>query len=136
MAKVIPSMSTRGWLTSVPEQVDAMLSNFFTANTIQTIVFAGNIHSIQSLLQQYQHDIPTLVTTLEQTLEVYFSGVFDQANVQVEAVDEDETIYGLRLKIYIYIVNNGKEYSVAKLIEDLASKFKRIVNYNNEGTLS
>lgn len=136
MAVVVASMSDRGWLTSLPEQVDAMFSNFFTVNSIQTIVFIGNIHSIQTLLQQYQHDIPSLVNALEQTLEVYFSNTFDQASVQVEAVDEDVDIYGIKLIISIHIVSNGKEYSVAKLIEDLGSKFKRIANYNNEGTLS
>lgn len=133
MAIVVPTLSSAGWLTSIDEQADAMLANFFTVNSIQTQCFRGEILSVQTIFQEYQHDVPALCSKLANQLELYLQRVFDSALVEVSSDYQDPNPQkaGVTLKVYMRVSRGGKDYSVAKLIEGLASNFQRITSLNN-----
>ncbi len=137
MTVYVPTLSKAGWSKGLAERLDYILSDFFTSEYSQSYIFSGSISSLPYLMQRYQGDIPGLVAATRTTLEDYLGGYFESVIVDVTSnhgVIENPTNI-VTLTIYCQVIENGKQYSVAKQIESIDSKINKIVNFNNTGVL-
>lgn len=127
----------KGWVTSVPEKVDLMLSHFFESDKIQTYLYPGHVANLQNILQQYGNNIPQLCLQLRQMLEPYFAAYFDATVVEVNANNDPSVnpTNAITLTVQATIRDNGEEYSLGSLVQVNDSSFKRVMGLINYGVL-
>lgn len=133
-----PTMSDRGWVTNPGEKADFLLSWFYESDAAQTYIYKGKVLNVQNLLEQYGSDIPAIVSEMQILLEAYFQSYFDAAIVQVSANDDPAVnpTNAITLTIAAQVTQDGKQYSVAGLVQEVNSRFMRVINYTNTGVLS
>lgn len=133
-----PTMSDRGWVTNPGEKADFLLSWFYESDTAQTYIYKGKVLNVQALLEQYGTDIPTICNEMQLMLEAYFRAYFDAAIVQVSANDDPSInpTNAITLTVAAQVTQDGQQYSVSGLVQEVNSRFMRVVNYVNTGVLS
>jgi hypothetical protein len=140
MTVVVPTLSSRGWVRAPAEKADYLLSHFFEADRLQTYLYGDNVSSLQFLVEQHGHDPLTFCSALQQTLQNYLGRYFDSA--QVEVTSDDNPAYNttpnptsaVTVRIWASVVQEGKEYSIVKLIETANSKLVRVLDLINNGS--
>jgi len=133
-----PTMSDRGWVTNPGEKADFLLSWFYESDAAQTYIYKGQVRNVQDMLERYGDDISSIVIEMQQGLEQYFQRYYDDAIVQVSAND-DPTLNptnAITLTISAQVTQDGKTYSVAGLVQEVNSRFQRVINYVNTGVLA
>lgn len=134
MSKKIPTLSSSGWVSEVSEKADKAISYFFVSDHSQTALYPGNISSLAYIVQQYGNDALALLSEMQRRVQTYMSHQFDEANVSVTLAAVTEPDNGqINLKLLISVKENGKEYSIGRLIKTLNSKVQEIINLNNNG---
>lgn len=129
----VPSLSDQGWLWARDQKIDFLLAHFFEANASQSYLFRGSVNSMQNILAEKGDDIVSLCQTLNRVLESYLGKYFDSATV--EAIHNLSDLSNkVTITLRITIVDGDKSYSVNELIEQVNSKFVRVVKQINEGT--
>ena len=131
----VPTLSTAGWVTSPNEKADSLMAHFYASDKFQSYLYFGQVTTVQWLIEQYGHDIPTLVSQMKAALEVYLGRYYDSVNVDMSSDDSVETVVGneVELKVYATVSENGKEYSFGALIVAANSKVLRVSKLNNVG---
>lgn len=134
MSKKIPTLSSSGWVSEVSEKADKAISYFFVSDHSQTALYPGNVSSLAYIVQQYGNDALALLSEMQRRVQTYMSHQFDEANVSVTLAAVTEPDNGqINLKLLISVKENGKEYSIGRLIKTLNSKVQEIINLNNNG---
>ena len=134
MSKKIPTLSSSGWVSEVSEKADKAISYFFVSDHSQTALYPGNVSSLAYIVQQYGNDALALLSEMQRRVQTYMSHQFDEANVSVTLAAVTEPDNGqINLKLLISVQENGKEYSIGRLIKALNSKVQEIINLNNNG---
>lgn len=133
----VPSMTTRGWLYNPAEKIDQVMSYFFEADPSSTYLYNGYVVNVQTLLQQYGNDIPSITNEIRTGLEQMLRAYFDSAQVQVTNNDDPtvNTSNAITLYIAATVTQAGKSYSLDALVQQVNSKFIRVINYTNTGVL-
>jgi hypothetical protein len=125
-------MSTIGWVESVEETADYLLSCFITSNYSQSVLFSGRITSLQYLVKEYAADPLGLESTLRTLLDEKMSGVFGNAsNVIVNVEENPDNKRELAIRFRCVITVDHKEYSLGKLVQFIDSKLISISKINN-----
>lgn len=140
MTVAVPTLSSRGWVRSAAEKADYLLAHFFESDHFQTYLYGDSVASLPYLVEQHGGDPMKLCSELQQVVQAYLSRYFD--NAQVEVTSDDDPAYNLNpnpnsavaLRMWASVLQDGKEYSVARLIETANSKLVKVVNLNNQGT--
>ena len=134
MSIKIPTLSSSGWVSEVSEKADKAISYFFVSDHSQTALYPGNVSSLAYIVQQYGNDALALLSEMQRRVQTYMSHQFDEANVSVTLAAVTEPDNGqINLKLLISVKENGKEYSIGRLIKTLNSKVQEIINLNNNG---
>lgn len=136
MARDVPSLSLKGWVKDPQPKADRLMSYYFTTNFSQTNLFRNSITSLPKQIQEYGHDIDQLCTVMERQMTAQFSAYFDNVSCRVRSDIPnplDPTRYNLTVECFVS--QDGKSYSLGRLIEVEGNAIKRIMQYNNEGTL-
>ena len=134
MSKKIPTLSSSGWVSEVSEKADKAISYFFVSDHSQTALYPGNVSSLAYIVQQYGNDALALLSEMQRRVQTYMSHQFDEANVSVTLAAVTEPDNGqINLKLLISVKENGKEYSIGRLLKTLNSKVQEIINLNNNG---
>lgn len=133
-----PTMSDRGWVTNPGEKADFLLSWFYESDAAQTYIYKGKVLNIQNLLERYGSDIGAITTEMQQGLEQYFQSYFDSAIVQVTSNDDPSVnpSNAITLTVAAQVKQDGQTYSVAGLVQQVNSRFQRVLNYVNTGVLA
>lgn len=132
MSTFIPTLSVIGWVKSVEEKADYILSCFITSNFSQSVLYAGNITSLQYLVKKYSGDRLGLETDLKTILENKMNKVFDSnASVDVTVEEDEDNINSLSIRFRCIIVEDGKQYAIGKLVQFINSKIVAIAKINN-----
>lgn len=136
MVKRIPTLSSSGWVGEVGEKADKAMAYFFVSDYSQSVAFAGNITSLSYIVQQYGNDPLTLQSEMQRRVQTYMARIFNEATVEVSVTAANEEVDDgqLNINLKISVMDDGKRYSVARLIKTLNSKVQTIININNEGT--
>lgn len=133
MPKSIPSLSSIGWVKSTEEKGDFALSYFITSEYSQSVIYWGNITSLQYLVKEYGNDERTLQTEVSNALSKYLRRYFDDdISVFVKVSEPDSTKPGqLAIQLNCIIRENGIEYSLGRRVELLNARVVKIANINN-----
>lgn len=132
MAIYVDTMSLIGWVGSVEEKADYLLSCFLTCNRSQTVLFGGNITSLQYLLKLHGGDNLTLERELRRVLEEKFDRVFNEGSVVLVTVeDRTENPGFMTIRFSCTVTVDGREYSFGKLVQFMNSRLQRIANLTN-----
>ena len=127
----VPSLSVAGWVTAPADKASLLMSHFFEAEKSQTLLYGDKVTSLPWLVQQYGHNIIAMTQQLRTSLEVYLARYYEGASVEVTPKDDGGTRY--ELQVYIQVTQNGKPYSVGKLLQVNNSKIQKIISLNNNG---
>lgn len=142
MTVAVPTLSTLGWVRAPAEKADFLFSHFYTSDKFQTYLYGDQVANVQWLVEQYGHDPLTFCQHVKTTLEQYLGRYYDF--VLVEATSDDDATYNaspnqgtqIKVRLYVRVTENGKDYTFAKLISASDSKFQAIIDLNNEGSAS
>lgn len=132
----VPSLSSRGWLTTPSERADALLSHFFESDAIQSYVFSGSIANIQDLIKNYGTDVNELASQLQVSLERYLARYFDRPVVSVKTDGDVQNTNRVKMSIRGTVVQDGLPYSIGALVGRDGSSFRRIIGQINTGNNS
>lgn len=128
----VPSLSEQGWLNAPDQKVDFLLAHFFEANASQSYLYRGTVNSMQNLIADHGEDIAALCQSITRTLETYFGKYFDNAVVETSHNLADVS-NKVTIKMRISVSIGDKTYTVNELIEQVNSKFVRVVKLINDG---
>lgn len=139
MTVAVPTLSSRGWVRAPAEKADYLLAYFFESDHFQTYLYGNTVVSLPYLVEQHGHDPLTFCNQLQQVMQDFLGRHFD--SVQVEVTSDDNAAYNanpnpasaVTVRIWASVVQDGKEYSVLKLIETANSKLVKVINLNNTG---
>ena len=130
MGTKIPTLSPDGWVGDIAKKADYVLSWFFEANYSQSVIFRGNVSSLQYLIQQHGSEPVLLVSSIKQALDRLLERYFDSFSVEVKEQDvEDSDKYGVLVNATV--TENGVSHLLGKLVSVQSSKINKIVTYNN-----
>jgi hypothetical protein len=130
----VPSLSSLGWVTDPGNKADLLLSHFFEAEKSQTFIYGDNVSSMQFLLQQYGHNINSLIANTQSVLEKYLGRYYDLATVSVTCEEADvDTSGDVNITIRCKVNENGTTFDIATAINVVNSKIVKIINLNNNG---
>lgn len=130
----IPTLSSMGWVNTIEEKGDFVLSWFITAQYSQTGLYHGSIASLAYLVKRYANEPISLQSQTQNALEGLMRRTFgDNTNVVVTVVEEDSELKPGQLTIQFRcaIRDRGLSYSLGRRVEYLNGKLVNIVKINN-----
>lgn len=134
MTTAIPTLSSIGWVTTIEEKGDYLLSWFLTSEYSQSVLYHGRVASLQYLIKAHANDPSNLEADIESTLRQVFTAAFgDDTKVSVSVVEHDpEQEPGkLTIQLNCMIREDGLDYSLGRRVESLNGKLTKISNINN-----
>lgn len=135
MVTPVPTLSAGGWIVTQQQKADYLMAYFYESMYNQTYVFAGQITSIQYIIEQNSGNIAKTCDALRTALEQYLKRYYDSVIVQVTS---DDVTAGnpsslVNLTLYISVKEDGEMYGFSQLISMSNSKFLKAVSINNNG---
>lgn len=131
----VPTLTSKGWVADAESKADALLSYYFTSQYSQSNLFAGNISSLQYMIQQWGNNPSALQNKLSQALQTYLGRYFDNAAVDVTVLDPtSQQDARLTVRVDAMVTQNGENYSLGRLVSFLNSTIVSIMNINNGTT--
>ena len=134
--KVVPTLSSSGFISNPPEMADRLLSYFFLSEASQSELYYGNITSLPDLIQKHNSETFVLEQAAKDQLTRYFSRYFD--NVEVQATtqiprpgDENRT----NLTVFVSFTKDKSTYNIGNLVQIVDGKINEIVRLNNSGVI-
>lgn len=133
----VPTLSLAGWVTSPSEKADALISHFYASEKSQTYLYGNSVTNLQWIIEQHSGDITNLVAALREALQNYLRKYYEAAIVEVTSNDNPSNFNGeITLSIYCQVTEEGKIYSIGKLLNISNNKIGKIIALNNTGVLS
>jgi len=134
MATKVPTLSTLGWVDTIEEKGDYALSYFITSEYSQSVLYYGQISSLQWLVKQYSKDEITLENEIRVVLEGLMRRYFgDQTEVEVTVRETNpEENPGHLTILFSCIVREGtRSVSLGRRVEFINGKLVKIAKINN-----
>lgn len=131
MAKVIPVLDPNGFVTDLIIKVDQAMSNFYITQRSQTDSFRGQLVSLSDLVRRFGDNTRKLQEETTQLLQSYFDRQFDEATLNVKAVDTPGS--GIDLQIYAILRDGNNEVNIAHSVSATNSRIKAIIDLQNDG---
>lgn len=132
MAAKVPTMSSSGFVEDIAEKADRLMSYYFVSESSQSNLYRGQITSLPAQIQQHGHDEVNLVEAVRNELTTYLSRFFDGMDVNVRSdLPNKNDPNRINLTVNVIVVQDGKQYSLGRLVSVLNSKIVDIVDINN-----
>lgn len=133
MPTAIPTMSSIGWVSTIEEKGDRAVSYFLTSEYSQSVLYYGNISSLQWLVKTYGHDPIILEREVSEALDGLMARYFENRSVTEVRVLEDSSDTPGKLTIqFSCIVREGnREYSIGRRVQFLNATIIDIAKINN-----
>lgn len=132
MSTVVPSLSARGWAQDIEDKADLLLSYYFSTDYLQSVLWVGSVTSFSETLEKHNHNPDQLRASLEVQLLDYLSRYFEAATVDVTAKKTDPAKDNeLTLEFNVKVQQDGKLYSLGRVVETIDSKILKIFDLIN-----
>ena len=133
--KAIPTLSDKGFITTLPETVDYILAYFFETDALQNYLYSNSNTCFAGILSQYPTDMIGLQSALQTALEVMFNRYTDNTVLDISIVPNTsgDTAGSMNIRIGIQVTQGDQVYSANKLISLVNSKFISLTDYINTG---
>ena len=127
-SNILPTLSTAGWVTAITEKADRLLAYFFEADVEQSALYKDKVYSLPNIIKDNSGDAFAITNKVREALSLYLYNYFDAVDVQSEHDIVDNKI---NIKIYANLVENGKEYSLGKLVVLADNNISKVISLNN-----
>ena len=138
MRAPIPTLSTKGWITDIPEACDVLLSHFYCSYDAQTQLYFGNIASFQSILKETSQSQTLQESKIEGELHKYLNRYFDLATIRVTVEpmsDRPEDSTKMRIRTDIKITDGGRTYSLGNEVLTRKGMLHKVSDLINMGVM-
>lgn len=129
MAGTFPTYD--GWISSIEKQGDKVLAYFLTSEYSQSVLYQGNIASLQYLVRRFGDDQVELQRQVQEVLqdlmERYFGSVDVGITVKADTNDESRLI----IQFSCIIRDAVPEVSLGRRVEMIDGTLAKIVTINN-----
>jgi len=131
--RMVPSLSTKGWIQTVPEKVDKLLCYYFLSERSQSDWY--KIVSLPYQIATTGNQPSQLQQLVQNDLYDYFKRYYPE-NVTCEVTIKDKREDGSEIARYeiqtsVIVVVDGINYSIAKLVSVVNSQITLLGNINN-----
>lgn len=132
--KAIATLSTIGYATDPEQRLDRMMAYYLTSYYSQSLMFRGNIMSLQKQLREYGHDTTELVTRVTDEMTSYLAQEFQGVTVRIRTdIPNPEDPGRINMTVEAVVSVDGKNYSLARVVETRNAVIIDIIKINNEG---
>ncbi len=131
MAIPVPSLSTQGWLTTIGEKADRLLSYFFTSDYCQSVIFHGKIASLPFIIANFESEHSDLRKEIDNALNRLLSSFFERVETSVSIKPDDESETKYTISVSVYIIDNDEIFELSKVIHIKDSSIVKIVKILN-----
>lgn len=132
MARIpVSSLSLKGWVDTIPEELDKLLSYYFLSEKSQSLFY--DIFSLPYHIASKGNSPKQIKTLITNDLTLYFHRYFPEgATIDVEVIELDaagnqKARYDIRVGITVRV--DGRDYDVAKEVSIIDSQIGKIANY-------
>ena len=130
--KSMPTMSRQGYVNTLPEIADRLMSYFFTTAYSQSYLYAGMLTSLPQLIQAHGDDERVLNDRVQEALTKYLTRYFSYVLVTVTRVIDPSVPTGeIQIQLAIKISHDGEKHNFGKLISVVDNSIKRITEITN-----
>lgn len=131
---LFPAVDTDGWTKTSVKVADYLFSHFFLSDYSQTAVFNGKVASFAWILQRNQSDISSIMSVTQETLSQYFSKQFDEVEVEVYEIPNEESINDHKLTLFLSFKDkDGVSHNLERIIKYQGLKVTEIISVVNNG---
>lgn len=130
MAKVIPVLGDKGFVTDLPIMVDEAMSNFYLTQRSQSDSFRGKLTSLADILRLYGNHSADLRVQMKTILGDYLERQFSYVDLTITTVDSPTSI---QLQISAILGNGIDQMDIVHGIEYTDSRIKAIIDLQNDG---
>lgn len=130
MSKCIPTLSAKGFVTTIVDKAERAIAYFCVSQYSQTNLYRGNVITLPWLVQRYGSDALEMRNQLQSALNNYLNRLFDEAQVEVVVDDDSEAI---SLDTKIIVIDEGTRYDLGYIIRTTNNKVLDIFDINNQG---
>ena len=129
----VPTLTASGWVSSIAESVDYLLSYYFTTYKSQSYIHKDSLVSLQYTIEKYGNDHFNLTDKIRSDLEYMLNKYFVITSVDVKVKTDGLNNSTERYEIYITvnIYRDGIHHSVGYLTTLVDSKLLKFVRLNN-----
>lgn len=129
----VPTLTASGWVNSIAESVDYLLSYYFTTYKSQSYIHKDYINSLQYTIEKYGNNEFNLVDRIKSDLETMLNRYFVVTNIDVTIKNTGDNNSSERYELYISIniYRDGIHHSVGYLTTLVDSKLLKFVRLNN-----
>lgn len=133
MPTAIPTLSTKGWVSSIEEKGDRVIAWFITSEYSQSELYYGQIASLAHLIKEYGHDRTLLQSEVTESLERLLMRNFNNnAVVRVTVEDTDPQKPGqMTIRLNCTVREDGQSHSLGRRIRFVDGVLAEVINLNN-----
>mgnify|MGYP006439589295 CR=1 FL=1 len=126
MKKRVPTLTTSGWIEDPAAKLRTLFEYSISSQKSQTFFYGDNITSLHSLIQQYGTRPSLLEDNVQARYQSYLSRYFDEVMVSTRITHEDSVTGRYNLELNIVAVENGREYSLGRVLEAEKTRLVKI----------
>lgn len=133
----VPTMSTRGWVSTVADKFDFLLAHMVESDADQDPIYGNRVSNLQSLVQKHSSDPHAMASAIQNMLVTYLSRYYSE-KVEIETEvrptkKDDGTLNENRVHIDFFITFkvNGVTYRAQQVLSTIDSKFHEFARVNN-----
>lgn len=129
--KVVPTLTVDGFVKTIPQTCDYLLSHFFLSQYSQSNLYYGNISSLAYIIQEYGHDEQNMLLNIQSNLTTLFGRFFDsvEATANIKRDKDNAAQYGIVTELNVRRGNTT--YNVGRQVNLINSVVQNIVELNN-----
>lgn len=133
MGKYVPTLSSMGWVATIEEKGDHALSYFITSEYSQSVLYQGQIASLQYLVKENMGSPIRLEEEVTHALENMMQRYFgDDVTVTVTVDDPPvDRPNELTIRFACIVRENEREFSLGRRVTLTDSRIVEIAKLNN-----
>ena len=109
--KVWGMLGTDGWVTDPSSKLTKSFAHSLASDAIQSTIYTGRIMSMMEIIVKYQNNPDRMIQQLIERYQVFYSKIFDSAEVEANYELNPNGSYNINLGITVH--ENGIPYSLS-----------------------
>ncbi len=130
MAKIIPIIDRKGFVTDLVTKADQALSNLYLTQRSQTDSYRHHMVSLADIIMQYGNSPRDLVTYTTTILQAYFDRQFEECTLSIYTKENGP---GIDLHIDAILRDGNEQINLVHAVNYTDSKIKSIIDLQNLG---
>ncbi|MGG4591754.1 hypothetical protein ACLPJK_26205 [Pseudomonas aeruginosa] len=130
MGRKVPTLSTVGYVDSVPEKAQEAMLGFFYSRPHQSFLYK-NLRPLPYLVAKFGNNEVSFRKETVDSLKLHLQDYFDY--VEVSGVTDVGADGSINLTITVIISEDGTDYSLGYVIKTQAELLMAILDLNNDG---